>query len=244
MSRAAKIGISAAILLGYVLFFAVEGVIAQNSVTGQVEIAGNAAAGKRPDAANVVVWLTPANPQASSGTLEQRSQPQLVQRNRAFEPHVLAVQVGSLVQFPNKDHFLHNVFSLFDGKRFDLGFYESGSSKTVRFDRAGVSFLFCNIHPEMAAAVVAVPTPYFGVSDASGHVSISNVPDGNYALHVWSEKSLPEQLKQLDKAVVISSAQRALPTIRVTENPNFSVAHKNKYGQDYVPPSGGAYDHP
>jgi hypothetical protein len=167
-----------------------------------------------------------------------------VQHNRAFEPHVLAVQVGTVVQFPNKDHFLHNVFSLFDGKRFDLGFYEAGSSKTVKFDRAGVSFLFCNIHPEMTAAVVAVPTPYFAVSDSTGHVTIANVPDGNYVMHIWSEKTLLEQLKQYDKPITISASQRSLPAIRITENPNFSLAHKNKYGQDYVPPSGGAYDHP
>jgi plastocyanin len=199
---------------------------------------------KKGDPGNVVVWLTRANQQAVQALAEQKPQPGLVQHNRAFEPHVLAIQVGTSVQFPNKDHFLHNVFSLFDGKRFDLGFYEAGSSKTVKFDRAGVSFLFCNIHPEMTAAVVALPTPYFAVSDATGHVTIANVPDGNYVMHVWSEKTLPEQLKQYDKAVMISASQRSLPAIRITESPNFSLAHKNKYGQDYVPPSGGAYDHP
>jgi plastocyanin len=227
------------------LFFAIQAAIGQTSaVTGQVEMTKPAAGDKRSDSGNVVVWLTPANPQAVPVSTEQKPQPQLVQHNRAFEPHVLAVQVGTVVQFPNKDHFLHNVFSLFDGKRFDLGFYEAGSSKTVKFDRAGVSFLFCNIHPEMTAAVVAVPTPYFAVSDSTGHVTIANVPDGNYVMHIWSEKTLLEQLKQYDKPITISASQRSLPAIRITENPNFSLAHKNKYGQDYVPPSGGAYDHP
>lgn len=217
---------------------------AQNApVTIQTEIVSNSGAAKRADFANTVVWLTPANPEVP--TLQDRSaQPQLVQHNRAFEPHVLVVQVGSLVQFPNKDHFLHNVFSLFDGKRFDLGFYEAGSSKTVKFDRAGVSFLFCNIHPEMTAAVVSVPTPYFGISDSAGRVTIANVPDGSYVMHVWSERSLPEQLKQMEKTVAISPSQRTLPVIQIVENRNFSLAHKNKYGQDYVPPTGGTYDHP
>ena len=63
-------------------------------------------------------------------------------------------------------------------------------------------------------------------------------------MHVWSEKALPEQLKQFEKAVTISASQRSLPGIRITENPDFTFAHKNKYGQDYVPPSGGTYDHP
>ena len=213
------------------------------AVTGQVEV-NSGSGGKKGDAANVVVWLTSVNAQAAAASAAERPVPQLVQWKRAFEPHVLVVQAGTVVQFPNKDHFFHNVFSLFDGKRFDLGFYEAGSSKSVRFDRAGISFLFCNIHPEMSAAVVAVPTPYFAVSDATGHVTISNVPDGNYVLHVWSERSLPEQLKQLERTVTISRTERTLPVIRVTENPNFSLAHKNKYGQDYVPPSGGTYDHP
>jgi plastocyanin len=227
------------------LLFAMQTACGQTSaVTGQVEMTKPGAGAKKGDPGNVVVWLTPANPQAAQGAALQKPQPQLVQHNRAFEPHVLAVQMGTLVQFPNKDHFLHNVFSLFDGKRFDLGFYEAGSSKTVKFDRAGVSFLFCNIHPDMTAAVVAVPTPYFAVSDASGLVTISGVPDGDYVMHVWSEKTLPEQLKQYDKPVTLSALQRSLPAIRIIENPNLSFAHKNKYGQDYVPPSGGAYDHP
>jgi len=227
------------------LFFAIQAAVGQTSaVTGQVEMAKPGTGAKKADPGNVVVWLTPANSQAAQVLAQQKPQPQLVQHNRAFEPHVLAIQVGTSVLFPNKDHFLHNVFSLFDGKRFDLGFYEAGSSKAAKFDRAGVSFLFCNIHPEMTAAVVAVPTPYFAVADSTGRVAIANVLDGDYVMHVWSEKTLPEQLRQYDQAVTISASQRSLPAIRIAESPNFSLAHKNKYGQDYAPPSGGAYDHP
>jgi plastocyanin len=245
MGRANRLKMKNVGLLLCGVLFAASSAPAQTAVvTGQVEIAGSAANGKKAEASNTVVWLTPASSQTVFKMAEQRTQPQLVQHNRAFEPHVLVVEVGTVVQFPNKDHFLHNVFSLFDGKRFDLGFYESGSSKTVRFDRAGVSFLFCNIHPEMTAAVVAVPTPYFSISDASGHVALTGVPDGDYVMHVWSEKSLPEQLKQHEKMVTISATQRTLPAVRIVENTTFSFAHKNKYGQDYVPPPTGSYDHP
>jgi plastocyanin len=120
-----------------------------------------------PDLSNIAVWLTPVGASAGSAaaTSSGRPLPQVTQSNKSFAPRVLVVQAGTAVQFPNKDPFLHNVFSLFDGKRFDLGFYEAGSSKTVHFDRAGVSFLFCNIHPEMSGAVIAVDTPYFGLSD-------------------------------------------------------------------------------
>jgi plastocyanin len=223
-------------------------------VTVKVEVANpkadkkSASANGGMDASNVVVWLTPigAGGEAAPAALPTRPVPQIAQTNKSFDPHVLVIQVGTPVQFPNRDPFLHNVFSLFDGKRFDLGFYEAGSSKTVHFDRAGISFLFCNIHPEMSAAVIAVDTPYFGMSDRAGRVNIPNVPEGRYTLNVWYERSLPADLKSLSRVVAISDATRSLETVRVIENPNFSLEHKNKYGQDYVPPAntGPIYKNP
>jgi plastocyanin len=211
-------------------------------VTVKVEI-GNPQAAKKPVTSkdpvalsNIVIWLTPLAG-AVSALPSGHSAPQIAQKNKSFDPHVLVVQVGTAVQFPNKDPFLHNVFSLFDGKRFDLGFYEAGSSKIVHFDRPGVSFLFCNIHPEMSGAVIAVDTPYFGMSDRNGRVTIKNVPDGRYQLNVWYERSLPEDLKAAGRTVAISDATRFLEPVRVVENPNFTLEHKNKYGQDYIPPA-------
>jgi plastocyanin len=217
----------------------------QAPVTVQVEIVGpkiakkTASAGNRADSSNVVVWLMPIGASAGSAaaTPPAHSEPKIAQMDKTFDPHVLVIQSGTAVQFPNRDPFLHNVFSLFDGRRFDLGFYEAGSSKTVQFDRVGVSFLFCNIHPEMSAAVVAVNTPYFGMSNKSGHVTIPDVPDGRYQLNVWYERSLPEDLKSVTRAVTISESARTLEPIKVIENANFSLEHKNKYGQDYVPPA-------
>ena len=223
-------------------------------VTVKVEVVSPQSA-KKPaaakgsvDSSDIVVWLTPLGPETGNvpALPSGRPAPQVAQINKSFDPHVLVIRVGTPVQFPNKDPFLHNVFSLFDGKRFDLGFYEAGSSKTVHFDRVGVSFLFCNIHPEMSAAVVAVDTPYFGMSDRSGRVVIPNVPDGRFQLNVWYERSLPEDLKSAGRTVTISEASRSLEPVRVVENPNFTLEHKNKYGQDYIPPSNNtpAYSHP
>ena len=223
-------------------------------VTVKVEIV-NPQSAKKPVGArepvgpsNIVVWLTPlaAGAGVSSTPLPSHPSPQIAQINKSFDPHVLVIQVGTPVQFPNKDPFLHNVFSLFDGKRFDLGFYEAGSSKTVHFDRPGVSFLFCNIHPEMSGAVIAVDTPYFGMSDRNGRVALANVPDGRYQLNVWYERSLPEDLKASGRTVTVSDATRTLEPVRVVENPNFTLEHKNKYGQDYIPPANSSptYNHP
>src|SRR5258708_2502610 len=105
------------------------------------------------DAPDIVVWLKPLDPAAKSESANE-SDPKkfrLVQHNKSFQPHVLVVPVGSVVDFPNHDPFFHNVFSLFDGKRFDLDLYEAGPTDSVRFDRLCVSFLFCTIHPEMSA---------------------------------------------------------------------------------------------
>lgn len=202
--------------------------------------------GAIPDESNVAVWLIPLDRSEvnSSASANKGKPPRLVQRNKTFEPHVLIVPVGTVVEFPNKDPFFHNIFSLYDGRRFDLGLYESGSKRTVTFDRPGVSYLFCNIHAEMSAVIVAVQTPYFGLSDRSGHVVIPNVPDGRYQINVWYERSLPETLSALTRTVAISNSARKLGQILVSENPNFTPAHKNKYGLDYVPPPNPDYDHP
>jgi plastocyanin len=198
------------------------------------------------DASNVVVWLKPLEPGVVGATLEAAKQKkwQLVQHNKSFQPHVLVVPVGAVVDFPNHDPFFHNVFSLFDGKRFDLGLYEAGATNSARFDRLGVSFLFCNIHPEMSAVVVAVDTNYFGISDGAGKISIPDVPEGKYELHVWYERGLPEDLKGLTRRVSIASGGTDLGTIGVSENPSFTAAHKNKYGQDYAPPPAAGYGRP
>jgi hypothetical protein len=224
------------------------------AVTFKVEIV-NPQVGKKSngirntvDASNIVIWLTPLDSDVAKPTasLPDRPMPQIIQMNKSFDPHVVVIQVGTKVQFPNKDPFLHNVFSLFDGRRFDLGFYEAGSSKTVQFSRPGVSFIFCNIHPEMSGAIVAVDSPYFGISDRTGRVIIPHVPDGRYQLNVWYERSLPENLKAAGRIITFSSAARQPESVRVVENPNFTSEHKNKYGEDYVPPANTspAYNRP
>ena len=204
------------------------------------------AAKNRPDGSDVVVWLKPLERSGEGLAPEALTQKkwQLVQHNKSFRPHVLVVPVGAVVDFPNRDPFFHNVFSLFDGKRFDLGLYEAGATNSVRFDRLGVSFLFCNIHPEMSAVVVAVDTSFFGVSSGTGDITIANVPYGKYELHIWYERSLPEDLKAVTRTVTIASLSTDIGPINVPENPSFSTVHKNKYGQDYTPPATPGYSHP
>jgi plastocyanin len=207
------------------------------TVTGRIDLVDKAGASVA-DKSNVVIWLTPLDdPETSPAPLPVNQQhAQLLQKDKSFKPHVLVIPAGTVVSFPNRDPIFHNVFSLFEGKRFDLGLYEAGSTRAVRFDRPGVSYIFCNIHPEMSAVVVVMATPYYGTSDRRGEVSIANVPPGRYTLHVWHERSLPEMLKNLTREIMVPEGAASLGALHVIEAANLYQAHKNKYGRDYDPP--------
>jgi len=195
---------------------------------------------------NILFWLTPVEGGVPA-SLPAKTSPRLrlVQKNKSFEPHVLVVPVGSLVEFPNRDPFFHNVFSLFEGKRFDLGLYEAGTTRDVRFDKPGVSYIFCNIHPEMSAVVIAVQTPYYATSDARGEITIRDVPAGRYTLRVWYEAALAETLNSMTREITVSEENLALGVLRLART-NVVQSHKNKYGRDYDPPApdSPAYPHP
>ena len=217
------------------------------TLTARVALVNRDHSSKPHDAGNVVLWLTPAEGAAvpSSPAPESSQHPRLIQRNKSFEPHLLVVPVGSVVEFPNRDPFFHNVFSLFEGKRFDLGLYEAGSTRDVRFDKPGVSYIFCNIHAEMSAVVIALGTPYYGISGHRGEVVISNVPPGRYTLRIWYEAALPETLKAMAREITVSESASTLGVLRLTAA-TLPQGHKNKYGRDYDPPTpdSPAYERP
>ncbi len=131
--------------------------------------------------AGAVVWLDAPDAPAASG----RHKVVLDQRNLTFFPRVLVVRVGTTVEFPNNDRVFHDVFSFRDGKKFELGLYPVGMVKRVPFDQLGLSRIFCNIHPGMAAYIIAVDTPYFAVSDRQGRFTIAEIPAGAYTYHAW-----------------------------------------------------------
>jgi plastocyanin len=206
------------------------------TVSASVEVADAHSHRKAPDNGNVVVWLTPLTPGPAPISTRRFT---LLQKNKTFEPHVLVIPVGSEVDFPNRDPFFHNVFSLFEGKRFDLGLYEAGSSRSLRFDRPGISYLFCNIHSEMSAVIIALEAPYYATSDRSGAISIPDVPAGQYMLHVWREGSSAETLKKLSRTVTVSRDSTSLGRLVLPNNAPLPLTHKNKYGKDYDNPTPG-----
>lgn len=121
------------------------------------------------------------------------------QRHETFVPHVLAVPVGTTVDFPNHDPMLHNVYSASPAKKFDLGMYGAGETKSVTFDTPGVVRIGCNVHPKMEAFVVVHENPYAAVSDRTGTYTVANVPEGSYELRVWhatlAEKRVPVTIR-------------------------------------------------
>src|SRR5438034_461489 len=203
------------------------------TVTARVALVNGADGGRSHEAGNVVLWLTPASETPDSPAAEAMQRARLAQHNKSFEPHVVVVPVGSVVAFPNHDPFFHNVFSLFEGKRFDLGLYEAGTSHAVTFDAPGICYIFCNIHPEMSAVVVVTGSPYYAISDPAGKFSIPNVPPGIYSLSVWHERGKPENPDDYRRQIVISSENASLPPIRLIDAGELLVPHKNKYGRDY-----------
>jgi plastocyanin len=151
------------------------------------EVSEPGSAGPRdlPDLRRGVVYLE----SAPRGAFEHGEPGRAVmdQRNETFVPHVLAVTVGAIVDFPNSDKTFHNVFSLSRAKRFDLGRYAVGRSKSVRFDRPGLVRVFCDIHSHMNAFVLVLSHPFFDVTEPDGEFRIANVPAGTYTVVAWYE---------------------------------------------------------
>jgi len=179
-----------------------------------------------------VVWLTPMSAEPADRPLRP-GRFTLVQKNRMFMPHLLVVPVGSVVAFPNADPFFHNVFSYFNGKRFDLGLYEAGKSKDVTFSREGVSYIFCNIHPEMSAVVLALSTPYFATANQDESVHLESIPAGEYEMHVWIEGLTQPDLARMVRRIHLSPGKSESLSLDARGLSREPASHLNKFGQPY-----------
>jgi plastocyanin len=190
-------------------------------VAGHVRLFDASSGETLKDDSEVVVWLVPTQMVQKVRLNAEPPSYRINQRNRMFEPRLLVVPAGSTVEFPNYDPWFHNVFSSSGSRRFDLGLYDAGVQKAVRFDRPGVSYLFCSIHPEMMAIVLTVDSTYFAISDKTGHISIGNVPPGKYFLHVWYENATPQALQAVRPVVFVGDQSNSMPTISIALSNRF-----------------------
>ncbi|HTD85130.1 MAG TPA: carboxypeptidase regulatory-like domain-containing protein [Candidatus Binatia bacterium] len=122
----------------------------------------------------------------------------ITQKGVTFIPRVMPVMVGTIIEWPNQDEIFHNVFSISEAKQFDLDLYKSPEIKRVPFDKPGRIDVFCSIHTTMSCVILVLENPWFALSDARGHYSITNVPPGTYKLKAWHER-----LPALTKEVVV-----------------------------------------
>ena len=188
------------------------------SVTGRVRIVGRVGAGTP-----VVVYAEAldAKPTIPSARFS------MSQRNKSFAPHVLAIPVGSTVDFPNEDLIFHNVFSLSRPAPFDLGLYRGSVSKNRVFSAPAVYRVFCNIHPQMAGIILVVPTPYITETDAMGGYRL-DLPAGRYRITAWSERA---EVSVVESVITATTANA--PELMLDESRFADSGHKNKLGQDY-----------
>jgi len=167
------------------------------SVTAAGQLVGTVKAVGARDGANAVVYVAAVPGRTFQAPKEHA---RMDQKDMEFVPHVLPVLVGTTVEFLNSDPFLHNVFTPDKcAERFNLGSWPTGKVRSYTFKQPCVATILCNVHPEMEAFVVVVPTPYFAVTDKSGAFVIRNVPDGTYTVKVWHPK-----LKEITRQVTVT----------------------------------------
>jgi plastocyanin len=216
--------------------------LAAATISGHVELrdSRDPAVRNHMDYSGVVISLKPVNGAATV----PNTRATMLQKDKMFTPHVLAVPAGALVDFPNADPIFHNAFSSYSGQVFDIGLYPPGSTRSVRFSREGVVRVFCNIHSAMSALIVVVATPYYAVSKRDGSFEIPNVPAGEYDLAVFHERAADLTLQALNRRITVGHEPVSLPSLAISEAGYLSIPHKNKHGHDYPPEPSDSYKYP
>jgi plastocyanin len=151
----------------------------------------------------------------------------LSQKNKTFLPRVLAVPLGSTVDFPNNDNIHHNVFSLSGPQPFDLGLYRSGESRPRTFTAPGLYRVFCNIHPQMTAVIFVAPSTFATLASPDGRY-ILDLPPGRFRMTAISERAAPVSI-EITSALGASTA----PELQLDESAWQPTQHKDKFGKDY-----------
>ncbi len=212
---------------------------AQTAVRGSVVLTGTPQA--KRDYSNVAVWLEPQSRTSLTAVPVAHKKAVILQKDKRFTPHLLVVQSGTSIDFPNADPIFHNAFSNFDGQLFDIGLYPPGTSRAVTFSRPGIVRVFCNIHSTMSAVIVVVDSAYYTTTLKDGSFIIPSVDKGEYVLHFFDERTLPEALERLKRPITIAAESLTLERVTISEAGYLPTSHKNKYGREYRPEPNDSY---
>ncbi len=197
-------------------------------VVGKVTV--TEADGRPASSADVIVYIVgfdePGNPSAPPV--------KIVQKDRRFEPDLVAITVGESVSFPNSDAFLHNVFSQSAARPFDLGSFKKGDTKAKDFPKPGVVDVYCNIHPEMAATILVLPNRRHTRVAADGSFAIDGVPPGSWIVFAYTRRAA----RPTSAKVTVTAGQDAPLTLALVRGAE--PEHLNKYGEKYHD-AGGTY---
>jgi hypothetical protein len=180
------------------------------------------------DPSQAVVYFEPASPHPPK---PPGAPFQLVTYKKEFTPRLMAVPVGSVVQFPNRDPILHNVFSVSPGNAFDVGIYRTGPPKEKRFDHPGVVRVYCNVHQSMVADILVLNTPFYSSPGADGGFRLTGLPKGVGKLTVWHEQADP-WTTELTLPLAASGGGAAIEARLVVVRPKLPP-HLNKTGGSY-----------
>jgi plastocyanin len=184
--------------------------------------------GQNPAVNETLVWLEP------QGSLKAAKKPaatfQMTTRGKLLIPHVLAIPVGSTVDFPNDDPISHNLFSLSGSNGFDLGLYRRGAGKSHKFESPGIVNVYCNVHPNMSSVIHVMATPYYTFTDAAGAYSF-DVPAGRYRVVAWNEQG-----GMAESTIDVPAAGTGNVALMIDSRNYRATSHTNKEGKAYQAP--------
>jgi hypothetical protein len=190
--------------------------------------------GQNPAVNETLVWLEP------QGNVRVTKRPpakfSMVTRGKLVIPHILAIPLGSTVEFPNDDPISHNLFSLSTENGFDLGLYRRGAGKAHKFDAPGVVNVYCNVHPNMSAVIHVMATPYYTFADGSGSYSFADVPSGRYRVVAWNEQG-----GTAESFLDVANGPAATAALMIDSRNYRAQGHANKEGKAYQAPSSREY---
>jgi plastocyanin len=179
----------------------------QASLVSAGEITGRVMDKDGKSIANAVVFVhTLPEGMASPVPSEDTQMAHMDQIQEQFAPQVLPIRVGTQVRFPNRDQVHHHVYSFSKTKKFELPLYKGEETEPVLFDKPGVVKVGCNIHDWMSGVILVVPTPHYAMTDKSGQFTLTDLPDGTYAVASWHERSRTKIKKTIQQVRVGETA--------------------------------------